>query len=170
MGTTERTVYRVLGEVLAAVILPPGDISRLGRRQIALTPSLAILLREYGTMQQDARNLLGKPLAPTDLVFSHSDGALIRPASVIRAFKTIAESLGLKGAQLHDLCHAHATLMLQQGIHPKVVSKRLGHSSVAITPDTYSHILPELQEAAARHFEEGLQDIAVAMPPIGVRQ
>jgi len=60
--------------------------------------------------------------------------------------------------------------MLQQGIHPKVVSKHLGHSSVAITPDTYSHILPVLQEAAACRFEEGLQDIAVAMPPIGVRQ
>jgi len=121
-------------------------------------------------MQQDARNLLGEPLAPTDLVFSHSDGAPFRPASVTRAFKTIAESLGLNGALLHDLRHTHATLMLQHWIHPQVVSKRLGHSSVAITLDTYSHILPGLQEAAARRFEEGLQDIAMAMPPIGVRQ
>ena len=103
-------------------------------------------------------------------MFSHPDGALIRPASITRAFKTITESLGLKGAQLHDLRHAHATLMLQQGIHPKVLSERLSHSSVAITLDTYSHILPRLQEAAAYRFEEGLQDIAVAMPPIGVRQ
>jgi len=51
--------------------------------------------------------------------------------------------------------------MLQQGIHPKIVSERLGHSSVAITLDTYSHILPGLQEAAARKFDEGLQTASV---------
>jgi len=47
--------------------------------------------------------------------------------------------------------------MLWQGIHPKIVSERLGHSSIAITLDTYSHVLPGLQEAAAQRFEEGLQ-------------
>ena len=51
----------------------------------------------------------------------------------------------------------HATLMLKQGIHPKIVSERLGHASITITLDTYSHVLPGLQEAAALKFEEGLQ-------------
>ena len=59
--------------------------------------------------------------------------------------------------------------MLQQGIHPKIVSERLGHSSVAITLDIYSHVLPGLQEAAARRFEEVLQDISVDAPAIGIR-
>ena len=54
--------------------------------------------------------------------------------------------------------------MLQQGIHLKIVSERLGHSSVAITLDTYFHVLPELQEAAARRFDESLQDIGVDAP------
>jgi len=135
--------------------------SKRGRRQIALSPSLAILLREYREGQEEARKLLGKPLGSTDLVFSHPDGASLRHGSVTRAFKTIAESLGLQGVRFHDLRHAHATLMLQQGVHPKVVSERLGHSSVAITLDTYSHVLPGLQEAAALSFEEGLQEIAV---------
>ncbi len=49
------------------------------------------------------------------------------------------------------------TLMLKEGIHPKIVSERLGHSSVAITLDTYSHVLPGIQAAAARRFDEGLQ-------------
>ncbi len=62
--------------------------------------------------------------------------------------------------RLHDLRHTHATLMLSQGVHPKVVSERLGHSSVAITLDTYSHVLPGIQAAAARHFDEGLQRYA----------
>jgi len=51
--------------------------------------------------------------------------------------------------------------MLRQGIHPKIVSERLGHSSVAITLDTYSHVLPGLQEAAARRFDQGLQTAVV---------
>ena len=63
----------------------------------------------------------------------------------------------MSGIRLHDLRHTHATLMLKQGVHPKVVSERLGHSSVAITLDTYSHVLPGIQAAAARRFDEGLQ-------------
>ena len=55
--------------------------------------------------------------------------------------------------RFHDLRHAHATLLLQQGIHPKVVSERLGHAGVAITMDTYSHVLPGLQEEAAEKLD-----------------
>lgn len=51
--------------------------------------------------------------------------------------------------RFHDLRHAHATLMLQQGIHPKIVSERLGHASIGITLDTYSHVLPSMQAEAA---------------------
>ncbi len=65
--------------------------------------------------------------------------------------------MGISGIRLHDLRHTHATLMLRQGVHPKVVSERLGHSSVAITLDTYSHVLPGIQAAAAQRFDEGLQ-------------
>ncbi len=59
--------------------------------------------------------------------------------------------------RLHDLRHAHATILLQQGVHPKIVQERLGHSTVATTLDIYSHVLPGLQEAAARRFDEGLE-------------
>jgi len=136
--------------------------SRRGRRQIALSPSLAIMLRQHRARQEDAQKFLGKRPAPTDLVFSHADGTPVRPDSITRAFKAIAQSLGLDGVRLHDLRHAHATLMLQQGVHPKIVQERLGHSSVATTLDIYSHVLPGLQEAAARRFEEGLQSASPA--------
>ncbi len=56
--------------------------------------------------------------------------------------------------RLHDLRHTHATLMLKSGVHPKIVSERLGHATVAFTLDTYSHVVPGLQEAAARMFDE----------------
>jgi len=59
--------------------------------------------------------------------------------------------------------------MLQQGIHPKIVSERLGHSSIGITLDTYSHVLPGLQEVAAKRFEEGLQTAGAGQPVAALR-
>jgi integrase len=72
--------------------------------------------------------------------------------------------------RLHDLRHAHATILLQQGVHPKIVQERLGHSTVATTLDIYSHVLPGLQESAARKFDEGLQDASIEIPETGVPQ
>jgi integrase len=62
--------------------------------------------------------------------------------------------MGLPKVRFHDLRHGHATLMLLQGVHPKVVSERLGHASVAITLDLYSHVLPSMQSSAAQAFDE----------------
>ncbi len=94
------------------------------------------------------------------VVFSHPDGSPIRPNSVTRAFTTLARSIGLEGVRFHDLRHAHASLMLRQGVHPKIVSERLGHSTITMTLEIYSHVLPGLQEAAALRFEEGLKSIS----------
>jgi len=131
--------------------------SKRGRRQIALSPSLALLLRQHRAEQEVSRKLLGLELSPSDLVFSQPDGSPLQPDSITQAFTRLARSVGLCGVRFHDLRHTHATLMLRHGIHPKIVSERLGHSTVAITLDTYSHVLPGLQEAAAQRFEEGLQ-------------
>ena len=131
--------------------------SKRSRRQIALSPKLAIMLWEHGFKQEQAWILLGKPLLPTDLVFSHPDGRPIRPDNVTRALNTVVRSLGLKGVRLHDLRHAHATILLEEGVHPKVVQERLGHSSVSTTLDIYSHVVPSLQQAAARKIDEGLE-------------
>lgn len=61
----------------------------------------------------------------------------------------MARSHGFAGLRFHDLRHTSATLALQAGVHPKVVSERLGHATIAITLDTYSHVLPDMQRAAA---------------------
>lgn len=79
------------------------------------------------------------------------------PNGITKAFRDLAKSLRLPTTRLHDLRHTHATLMLRQGVHPKIVSERLGHASINITLDTYSHVLPGLQAAAAKRFEEGLR-------------
>ena len=86
------------------------------------------------------------------------------PDSVSHAWQKLVNRLGLKGVRLHDTRHTHASLMLRQGVHPKVVSERLGHATISITLDTYSHVLPGLQEAAARRFEEGLLGLPSGAP------
>jgi len=73
--------------------------------------------------------------------------------NVRRAFCHIAGRAGVAPLRFHDLRHTHATLLLARGVHPKVVSERLGHASFGITRDTYSHVLPNLQEEAIRDFD-----------------
>ena len=98
--------------------------------------------------------MLGIPLTGDDLVFSQFDGKPLRPNTVSRAWTILAARAGLKVIRFHDARHTHASLMLKQGIHPKIVQERLGHATIAITLDTYSHVAPGLQEAAAKHFDE----------------
>jgi len=135
--------------------------SRYSRRNVALPPALAIMLREHKAKQTEDKKALGLDLQDSDLVFSHPDGTPIRPNTVSRAFKLYAERVGLPTGRFHDLRHTHATLLLKQGVHPKIVSERLGHSGVAITLDTYSHVLPGMQEEAAKRFGEVLQQAKV---------
>ncbi|MFC1969320.1 tyrosine-type recombinase/integrase [Chloroflexota bacterium] len=88
------------------------------------------------------------------MVFSHPDGKPLRPNTVSRAWTTLATHAGLKVIRLHDARHSHASPMLKQGTHPKIVQERLGHSTISVTLDTYSHVAPGLQEAAANRFDE----------------
>jgi integrase len=69
---------------------------------------------------------------------------------------------GVGHVRWHDLRHAYSTLLLRQGVHPKVVSERPGHASVAIILDTYSHVLPGLQVPAAAALDTVLAEPAIA--------
>jgi integrase len=72
---------------------------------------------------------------------------------VVRHFKGVIEKEGLPEIRFHDLRHTHASLLLAAGVHPKVVQERLGHSQISLTLDTYSSVLPSLQEEAAEKTE-----------------
>lgn len=135
--------------------------SKHGQRQIDLSPSLVFQLWDHKIRQEQQKKLLGITLSPTDLVFSRPDGRPLRPNSVSRAFQNIARSLSLQNFSLHSLRHAHATIMLQQGVHPKIVQERLGHSSISTTLDIYSHVVPGLQKAAAQRFDDGLPNTSL---------
>jgi len=124
------------------------------RRSVTLPPSLVELFKRYRADQELLRIQLGVSLNADDFVFIRPDGSPVNPGAVSLAFRRIIKRAGLKHVRIHDLRHTHATLMLKAGVHPKVVSERLGHANIGITLDTYSHVLPGLQEAAAEKFEE----------------
>ena len=130
--------------------------SAKSRRTIALPPSATLLLKEHQEKQKLERVMLGIPLTDSDLVFSTLEGKPLRPNTITRAWTMLATHAGLKVIRLHDARHTHASIMLKQGIHLKIVQERLGHASIQITLDTYSHVAPGLQEAAAARFDEAL--------------
>ena len=123
------------------------------RRSVVVPRSLAVLLRQYRDEQQERCERLGKELSNNDFVFCRPDGRPLDPNHVTRTFIKLVRTQGLPHVRLHDLRHTHATLMLKAGVHPKIVSERLGHANIGITLDTYSHVLPGLQEAAAERFD-----------------
>jgi len=131
--------------------------SSRSRRTIALSPSTILTLKEHHDRATMDRVVLGVPLTDNDLVFGTIDGKPSRPNTITRAWATAAKRAGVRVIRLHDARHTHASLMLKQGIHPKIVQERLGHASIQMTLDTYSHVAPGLQEAAAKRFDEAFQ-------------
>jgi integrase len=147
-----RTLHRIRNGDY--VFRPPKTAK--GRRIVSLSPSTAIALKTHREAQQAFRILQGIPFHEQDLLFSKEDGSPLTPNVVTNAWLRLARRTGLPGIRLHDARHTHASLMLKQGVHPKVVQERLGHSTIAVTLDTYSHVVPGLQEAAATAFDQVL--------------
>lgn len=134
------------------VFRPPKTAKR--RRRVALSPSAARVLREHREKQEALRLVIGLTLHDDDLVFAQPDGRPMLPDTVSHAWTKLVKKLGMGHVRLHDARHSHASLMLKQGVHPKIVQERLGHASIQTTLDIYSHVVPGLQEAAAARFDE----------------
>jgi integrase len=121
-----------------------------GRRVVALDPGTVAALREHRTRQLNDRVALGPAWGnELDLVFTRDDGRPLHPQVFSDAFERHAAAAKLPKLSLHSLRHTHATLALRAGVHPKVVSERLGHATVAFTLDTFTEALPDMQETAA---------------------
>jgi integrase len=100
----------------------------------------------------------GEAWQDNDLVFPNALGRPMDGSNLLRfCFRPLLKGAGLPPIRFHDLRHTAATLLLGQGIHPKVVAEMLGHSTIAITMDTYSHVLPEMQGTAAASMDRLLQ-------------
>ncbi len=126
------------------------------RRRVAMTPKLALFLREYRAERESIYWQLGKPLTLDDLVFASVEGKPLDPSILSHEFARIAKQAGLENVRFHDLRHTFASLMFLRGAKPKVISEALGHASVAFTMDTYSHIIEGMQEDAMALLDEVL--------------
>lgn len=127
-----------------------------GRRTVALTPSASIMMREYKEKQEADKKVVGIHLEESNFVFSDVEDRPMLPDTISRAWAKLASKAGLKGIRLHDARHTHASIMLKQGIHPKIVQERLGHASIQVTLDTYSHVAPGMQQKAAESFDNAV--------------
>jgi integrase len=126
-------------------------------RAVAMPSTLVEELRAHRKRQMEDRLKLGMRLADKDFVVAQFDGAPLQPRSLTHAFEKFLAKHDLPHIRLHDLRHSHATAMLSAGIHPEVAQERLGHSSVSVTIDLYSHVMPGMQEEAAARVDAALQ-------------
>lgn len=123
-------------------------------RPVALSPDAVERLKQHRVLQVEERLAAGSAYQTNDLVFSNGLGEPIHPSNLRKAWLEIVEQAQLGHLRFHDLRHTHASLLLEQGVHPKIVSERLGHSTVGITLDVYSHVTPSLQAEAASQFDD----------------
>ncbi len=127
--------------------------TKRSRRAVVLPQYLRLMLRAQREAQAERREDSGLDVQH-DLVVDDADGDPMHPDLLSGGWRRALRHAGLPPVRFHDLRHAHATLILQQGIHPKIVSERLGHSSIGITLDTYSHVLPSMQAEAAKAVDQ----------------
>jgi integrase len=138
---------QILDNGYALVEGPPK--TRRGFRTISLDDATIQVLRAHHATQAAERLLWGPAYGDRDLMFAKEDGSPVHPDYVTKHFGVLIERTGLPRIRLHDLRHTHATLALAAGIAPKIVSERLGHSGIALTLDTYSHVSPAMDKTAA---------------------
>jgi integrase len=169
-ASVQQTLYRLAGRCLFKA-----PKTALSRRTIALAPILVQVLRDLRSQHEDRRQLLGHQYVDHGLVFCQDNGKPLHANNMTRrdfvrvlSLTDLRAELLKKGVpeeslprplpriRFHDLRHCHATLLLQQGVHPKIVQERLGHSTSAFTLQVYSHVMPGMQEQAVQALEARL--------------
>jgi integrase len=135
-----------------------------GRRSLTLAPEVLETLRAHRARQVAERLSWGASYTDSDLVITTEDGRPFHPETLSGLFVRQAKRAGLPPIRLHDLRHSVASVLLARGVHPKVVSEMLGHATIALTLDTYSHVIPSLQQEAASVVAAAVLDPASTPP------
>jgi len=156
-------VQRALVEVSGYDLRLSDPKSARGKRSVRLDRHTTAELARHRRRQLEERMAHGLG-SRTELVFTRPDGSQLQPQRVSRSFQSLARRAELPSIRLHDLRHTAATLALAAGIHPKVVSERLGDSTIQLTLDTDSHVVEGIQEAAAEQLGDVLFEEIKASP------
>ena len=126
-------------------------------RAVPLLRMTIAALKRHRRAQAEEKLLFGPDYADNDLVCALPDGAPWPPDALSSSFRYLVKRAGMPGVRFHDLRHSHATQLMKEGVNPKIVSERLGHSSIAITLDLYSHVSRGLQQEAVDKLDASLQ-------------
>jgi integrase len=130
--------------------------SEQSRRTVSLPAFAVTALERHGAIQKKAKFAAGSKWVESGLVFTTSIGTAMDERNVRREFSAILEAAKLPAMRIHDLRHTCASLLLAQGVHPRVVMETLGHSQISITMNTYSHVMPALGVEAAEKMHEAM--------------
>jgi integrase len=152
VASVRRTLTRSGGKVVFGE-----PKTKKSRRSIRLTPQAVEALRAHLRRQLRDIEILGDRYQDQGLVFTTDTGGPINPSNLRqRSFASLLKRAGLPHMRFHDLRHTCATLLLSRGVHPKFVQELLGHATIAITLDTYSHVMPSMGDATAKAMEDAL--------------
>ena len=154
LDANEIRVTRTLQRIIGKGLVEGQPKTARSRRSISLSPVTVGILQRVRTQLLERKFAYGPAWTDTCYVFTELNGLPIEADRLSKDFASVIRRLELPHLSLHGLRHAHATLMLTQGVHLKVVSERLGHSNIAVTADTYSHVLPGLQRDVALALDE----------------
>ncbi len=145
-----RTVNRVTGHGFKET----EPKTKSSRRRIVL-PDIAVeALKEHRLHQDQIRVKAGEKWYEQGIIFCNRHGRFLNPERVVALFHRLLADAGLPDMRFHDLRHSAATILLVAGVHPKVVQERMGHSSIAMTMDIYSHVLPSMQQEVADKIDD----------------
>lgn len=142
-----KTLYRIKDEY---VINEPKTKNSI--RTIYIDDDIIRLIKKQRVKQNLEKMKCRTVYTDHNLVFAQENGDYVFPSAVNVLFRRFIKQSGLPEIRFHDLRHTHATILLQMGVNPKMVADRLGHSSVQITLDVYSHVLPSMQQDLSEQF------------------
>jgi integrase len=173
LGLRWQDVDLAMGELHVRVTLQwlPRDTPKLvepktrqSRRTLALPPALVAQLRAHRIRQKEERLLAGQRWQGDEwgLVFANTLGGPLSKFTLHGQYKKLFSRAGLPDMRFRDLRRSCASLLLAQGIHPRVVTEILGHSTIALTMNVYSHVLPKTQRDALHALSDGLFSDAAA--------
>ncbi|WP_424475039.1 tyrosine-type recombinase/integrase [Oceanobacillus kimchii] len=127
----------------------PGAKTRSSLRSIYLPDKTINALEEHRANINSEKQYADILYKDNDLIVCTNIGTPCNPRNLLRSFYSLIEKSKVPKIRFHDLRHTHATLLLKQGVNPKIVAERLGHSNIHITLDLYSHVIPSMQQESA---------------------